>query len=39
MRKGFVYNVAMTETRALWAGEMLRTLATAQAWQEREPRE
>ena len=39
MRKGFVYNVAMTETHVLWAGEMLRTLATAQAWQEREPRD
>ncbi len=39
MRKGLSYNVAMSEAYLLWAGEMLRALATAQAWQEREPRE
>jgi len=39
MRKGLSYNIAMSETHVLWAGEMLRALATSQAWQEREPRE
>ncbi len=39
MRKGLNYNIAMSETHLLWAGEMLRTLATAQAWQEWEPRD
>ncbi len=39
IRKGLSYNIAMSETHLQWAGEMLRTLATAQAWQEREPRE
>jgi len=39
MRKGLSYNIAMSETHLLWAGEMLRALSTAQAWQEREPRE
>jgi hypothetical protein len=39
MRKGLSYNIAMSETHLLWAGEMLRILSTAQAWQEREPRE
>lgn len=38
-RKGLSYNVAMSETHLLWASEMLRSLATAQAWQEREGRE
>jgi hypothetical protein len=39
MRTGRSYNVAMSETHLLWAAEMLRSLATAQAWQEREPRD
>ena len=39
MRKGLSYNIAMSEMHLLWAGEMLRALATAQAWQERELRE
>ncbi len=39
IRKGLSYNIAMSETHLLWAGEMLRALATAQAWQERESRE
>ncbi len=39
MRKGLSYNIVMDETHLLWAGEMLRSLATAQAWQERESRE
>jgi len=39
MRKGLSYNIAMSEAHLLWVSEMLRTLATAQAWQEREPRE
>ncbi len=39
MRKALSYNIAMDETRLLWAGEMLRSLATEQAWQEREPRD
>jgi hypothetical protein len=39
MRKACSYNIAMSETHLLWAGEMLRTLATAQAWQEREARD
>ena len=39
VRKGLSYNVSMNETNLLWAGEMLRALATAQAWQEREPRD
>jgi hypothetical protein len=39
MRKGLSYNIAMSETHFLWAGEMLRALATAQAWQEWEPRD
>ncbi len=39
VRKGLSYNIAMSETHLLWAGEMLRALATAQAWQEREPRD
>jgi hypothetical protein len=39
MRKGQSYNIAMSETHLLWAGELLRTLSTAQAWQEWEPRE
>lgn len=39
MRKGLSYNIAMSETHFLWAGEMLRALATAQAWQERESRD
>ena len=39
MRKGSSYNVSMNETNLLWAGEMLRALATAQAWQERVPRD
>jgi hypothetical protein len=39
VRKALSYNIAMSEAHLLWAGEMLRTLATAQAWQEREPRD
>jgi hypothetical protein len=39
MRKGLSYNIAMSETHLLWAGEMLRVLATAQAWQERGPQD
>jgi hypothetical protein len=39
MRKGLSYNIAMDETRLLWAGEMLRVLSAAQAWQEWETRE
>jgi hypothetical protein len=39
MRKGQSYNIAMDETHLLWASEMLRSLSTAQAWQEWEPRE
>ena len=39
MRKGLSYNIAMSETHLRWAAEMLRALAIAQAWQEREPRE
>jgi hypothetical protein len=39
MRKGLSYNIAMDEIHLLWAGEMLRALATRQAWQEREIRE
>jgi hypothetical protein len=39
MRKGLSYNIAMSETHLLWAAEMLRALATEQAWQEREPRD
>jgi hypothetical protein len=39
VRKGQSYNIAMSETHLLWAAEMLRSLATAQAWQEREPRD
>ncbi len=39
MRKGVAHNISMSETHLLWAGEMLRALATAQAWQEWEPRE
>jgi hypothetical protein len=39
MRKGLSYNIAMSEIHFLWAGEMLRALSTAQAWQEREVRD
>jgi hypothetical protein len=39
MRKGLSYNISMSETHLLWAGEVLRALSTAQAWQEWEPRE
>lgn len=39
MRKSLSYNIAMSETHFLWAGEMLRALATDQAWQEWEPRD
>ncbi|HSB82173.1 MAG TPA: hypothetical protein VLM91_25615 [Candidatus Methylomirabilis sp.] len=39
LRKGLSYNVSMSETNLLWAGEMLRALSTAQAWQEQAPRD
>ncbi len=39
MRKGQSYNIAMSEPHFLWAAEILRSLATAQAWHEWEPRE